>query len=57
MRRTRVVPGKHGMSALMLAPKEAEIKEEAILVNMHQGHTEKQYLQDNNETPTVMVHE
>ena len=34
-----VVPGKYGMSALMLALKEAEIKIEAIPVQMYQGHT------------------
>ena len=39
IRRTQVVPGKHGMTALMLALKEAEIKAEAIPVHMHQGHT------------------
>ena len=38
MRWERVVPGKHGMSALMLALKEAEIKAETISVHMHQGH-------------------
>ena len=31
---------KHGMSALMLSLKEAEIKAEYITVNMHQGNTE-----------------
>ena len=48
MRRARVVPGKHGMAALMLSQKEAEIKAEAIPVHMHQGHTETQQLKDNN---------
>ena len=56
MRWARVVPGKHGMSALMLALKEAEIKAESILLYMHQGHIEIQNLKDNNETPTFMVH-
>ena len=51
-----VVPVKHGMSALMLALMEAETKAEAIPVHMQQGHTEKQQLKDNNETPTLMVH-
>ena len=55
MRRARVVPGKPGMSALMLALKEAEIKAEDIPVQMHQGHTETQNMRDNNETSTVMV--
>ena len=36
MRRVRVVPGKHGMADI-LELKEAEIREEAIPVNMHQG--------------------
>ena len=48
MIRAIVVPGKHGMSALMLALKEAKIKAEAIPVQMHQGHTETQHLKDNN---------
>ena len=39
-RQARLVPLKHGISALMLALKEAEIKAEAITVHMHQGHTE-----------------
>ena len=56
MRRERVVPGKHGMEALMLAIKEAEINAEAVPVHMHQGNTETQQLKDNNETPTGMVH-
>ena len=48
MRRARVVPGKHGIAALMLALKEAETKAEYIPVNMHQGHIETQQLKDNN---------
>ena len=56
MRRAIVVPGKHGMSSLVIALKEAEIKVEAIPVQMHQGYTETQHLKNNNETPTVMVH-
>ena len=56
MIRARVVPGKHGMVALMLEIKEVEIKAEAIPVYMHQGNTETQHLKDNNETTTVMVH-
>ena len=56
MRQERVVPGKHGMSDLMIALKEAEIKAEAIPVHMHQGHTVTQKLKYNNEVPTVMVH-
>ena len=46
MRQARVVPGKHGMVALMLELKEAEIKEEYIPVNMYQGHTESQQLKE-----------
>ena len=42
MRWARVVPGKHCMAALVIALNEAEIKAEAILVHMHQVHTEKQ---------------
>ena len=51
----RVLSGKYGISALMLALKEEEIKAEAIPVHMHQGHTETYQLKYNNETPTVMV--
>ena len=36
MRQSRVVPGKHGMVALMLVLKEAEVKAEDISVHMHQ---------------------
>ena len=56
MRRARLVPGKHGMSTLMVALKEAEIKEEAIPVHIHQGHTETLQLKYNGETLTVLVH-
>ena len=56
MRRAIVVPGKHGMKELILSLKEADIKLEAIPVNMHHGHTESKQPKDNNETPTVMVH-
>ena len=56
MRGSRVVPGKYGMSSLMIALKKAEIKAESIPVHMHQGHTETQKLKYNNETPTVMVY-
>ena len=56
MRRAIVVTGKHGMSALMLSLKKAEIKAEAILVHMHhkQTATKQQIYKD--ETTTVMVH-
>ena len=56
MIRARVVPGKPGMSALILALKETEIKAESIPAQMHQGHTETQNLKDNNETTILMVH-
>ena len=48
MRWTRVMPGKHGMSALMLALKEAEIKSEAIQLHLQQVHIETQHLKDKN---------
>ena len=48
MRRSIVVPGKNGMSALMLALKGSKIKAEAITVQMHQGNTETQELKNNN---------
>ena len=56
MRWAIVVPGKLGMSALMLALKEAKLKAEAIPVHIHQVHTETQQPKYNNETPIVMVH-
>ena len=56
MRWERVVPGKHGMSALMLSLKEAEIKSEAIPVHMHHKQTATKQLKDKGETHTVMVH-
>ena len=56
MRQAKLVPGKHGISARMIVQKEAETKEESIPVHMHQGHTGKQQLKYNNETPTLMVH-
>ena len=56
MRQARLVPGKHGITALMLAQKESEIKAEAILVHMHQEHTATKQLKDTVETPTLMVH-
>ena len=56
MIRVRVVPGKHGMSALMLALKEAEIIAEAISVNMHHEHIETKQLKYKVETPTGKVH-
>ena len=56
MKHSRVLPRKHGMSALMLALKEAEVKEEAIPVQINQGNKETQQLKDNNKTHTVMVH-
>ena len=56
MSRERMVPGKHGMEALMLELKEAGINSEAIPAHMHQGNTESQMPKDKKETPTVMVH-
>ena len=32
-----VVPGKHGMAALIIDLKDSGIKAEAIIVHMHQG--------------------
>ena len=51
-----MLPGKHGMSSLMLALKEAEIEAEYVPVHMKQGNIETQQLKDNNEPPTLMVH-
>ena len=38
MRRARVMPGKHGMAALIMAIKEGEINAEDIPAHMHQGN-------------------
>ena len=51
-RRSRVVPGKHVMSDLIIQIKEAE----ALPLKLHKVNTETQQLKDNNETPTVMVY-
>ena len=48
--------GKHGMAALMIALKEAEINSEAIPVHMHQDEAETQQLKYKNETPTGTVY-
>ena len=40
----------------MLALKEAEIKAEAIPINMHQGKTAKKKIIDKGKKPTVIVH-
>ena len=44
MIRVRLVPVKHGMSDVMLALKEAEIKAEAIPVRMHNKNTVRNQL-------------
>ena len=56
MRRSRVVPGKYGMSSLMLSLKEAEIKMEAIPVHMHHKQTEIRHLKYKDEIPAGTVH-
>ena len=56
MRQARVVPGKHGMAALILALKEAEIKAEAIPLHMYQGKTATKKLNDKGKTTTLMFH-
>ena len=56
MRWSKVVPGKHGMAALMLALKEVEINAETIPVHIYQGKTATQQLKYKYEMPTVMVH-
>ena len=55
MRLTRVVPGKHGTTSLMLALQEAEISMEVIPVHMHQGQNATKQLRYRGETPMVMV--
>ena len=56
MIRAIVVPGKHVMSSLMLALKEAEVKALTIPVHINHFHKEKTTPKGNNETPTMMVH-
>ena len=56
MRWVILVPGKHGMAALMLALKEAKLKAEDILVHTHKGKTATQHLKNKDVTPTVIVH-
>ena len=56
MRQEIVVPGKHGMSVLMLALKEAEIIAEDITVHMQHKQTETKQMQDKGKIPTVIVH-
>ena len=56
MIRARVVTVKHGISDLMLALKEAEIKVEAIMVHMHHKQTATKNLKEKVETPKVVVH-
>ena len=55
MIRAIVVPGKHDISSLMIALKEAEIKLGSIPVHVHQWHKETQQLKYKDETPTVML--
>ena len=57
MRWARVVPGKHGMSALMIALKEAEIKVESLPVHMQHKQTANKQLKDKGELTTGTVHE
>ena len=56
MTRVRVVPVKHGMSALIKALKEAGIKAKDISLHMHQGHRTTQNIENKNETTTLIVH-
>ena len=56
MIRAKLVPVKHGISALMLAQKEAEIKSEDIPIYMHQGYTETKQPKYKIQTLTVMMH-
>ena len=56
MIRAIMVSGKHGIEALMLALKDAEIKSEAIPVHMYQWKTAAQQTKYKFETLTVMLH-
>ena len=51
-----MVPRKHGMSVLMVALKEAEIKAGAIMVHMHHKQTAAEHLKDKVGTPKVVLH-
>ena len=57
MIRARMVPVKQGISALMIAPKEADIKSEDLPAHMRQGKTSTKQKKHNDKTPTVMVHD
>ena len=49
------MPEKHGIAALVLALKEAEIKTEAIQSHIHQGKTSTKQRKDKVERSTVML--
>ena len=51
-----MVPGKCGMSVLIIALKGVEIKSETIPVHMHQVQTATRHLKDKVEIPTVELH-
>ena len=51
-----LVTGKHGMSVLMLALKEAEIKVEDIPVHMHHKQTATKQMKYKGEIPTGALH-
>ena len=56
MRQARGLTRKHGMVALMIPLKEAEIKAEAIPVHMKKGQTETKNLKYKGEIPTGTVY-
>ena len=56
MRGARVLTGKNGVAALMLALKEADIKVEAIPVHMHLGQTAAKQKNNKGVKNIVMVY-
>ena len=56
MGRTILVPGKHSMSALMLALKKTIIKLGSIPVHMHNKQTSTKQSKDKDEIPTGTVY-
>ena len=51
MRQERVLTGKYGTEALIIALREAEIKAEPIQVQMYEGNTAKKSQKDKDKKP------
>ena len=51
-----MLPGKNGITVLMLDLKKAEIKAEDVPLHMYQGHKATKHVKCKDETPILMVH-